>query len=105
MRVDANISLRNHGDTELGTKTELKNINSFKSLHDGLAYEIVRQAAILDEGGRIIQETRHYDVTSKVTSALRSKEEAHDYRYFPEPDMVPFQFDEAFVARIRERLP
>lgn len=105
MRVDANISLRLRGETELGTKTELKNINSFKALHDGLAYEIVRQAAVLDEGGHIVQETRHYDVAAKVTSALRSKEEAHDYRYFPEPDMVPFQFDEAFVARIAERLP
>lgn len=105
MRVDANISIRTWGETELGTKTELKNINSFKALHDGLAYEIVRQADVLDGGGHVIQETRHYDVTAKVTSALRSKEEAHDYRYFPEPDMVPFQFDEEFVARIRERLP
>lgn len=105
MRVDANISVRKRGDKELGTKTELKNINSFKALHDGLAYEIVRQANLLDEGGHVVQETRHFDVSSKVTSALRSKEEAHDYRYFPEPDMVPFEFDEAFVAKIAERLP
>ena len=105
MRVDANISIRKRGETELGTKTELKNINSFKALHDGLAYEIVRQAGVLDDGGHVVQETRHFDVGAKVTSALRSKEEAHDYRYFPEPDMVPFQFDEEFVARIRERLP
>jgi len=105
MRVDANISIRKRGETELGTKAELKNINSFKTLHDGLAYEIVRQADVLDGGGTVIQETRHYDNAAKVTSTLRSKEEAHDYRYFPEPDMVPFEFTEEFVASIEARLP
>lgn len=105
MRVDANISLRVRGAKELGTKTELKNINSFKALHDGLAAEILRQADELDAGREIVQETRHFDVVTKRTSALRSKEEAHDYRYFPEPDMVPFEFDDAFIEGLRARLP
>ncbi|TDB39961.1 MAG: Asp-tRNA(Asn)/Glu-tRNA(Gln) amidotransferase subunit GatB [Actinobacteria bacterium] len=105
MRVDGNVSIRLRGETELGTKTEIKNMNSFKALHDALAFEIVRQADVLDEGGRIVQETRHWDVTAKRTSALRSKEEAHDYRYFPEPDMVPFEFSAGWIDAIRARLP
>jgi len=105
MRVDANVSVRPWGREELGTKAEVKNMNSFKALHDALAYEIVRQADLLDDGGKVDQETRHWDVGAKRTSSLRGKEEAHDYRYFPEPDMVPFTFDEAYVARVRERLP
>lgn len=105
LRVDANVSVRLRGETEFGTKAEIKNMNSFKALHDGLAYEIVRQAEELDRGGTVVQETRHWDAGAKRTSGLRSKEEAHDYRYFPEPDMVPFSFDEEFVARIAERLP
>ena len=105
MRVDANVSVRLRGETEFGTKAEIKNMNSFKSLHDGLAYEIVRQAEEIEGGGRIVQETRHWDATAKRTSALRSKEEAHDYRYFPEPDMVPFEFSAEFIDSIRERLP
>ncbi|MDZ4170151.1 MAG: Asp-tRNA(Asn)/Glu-tRNA(Gln) amidotransferase subunit GatB [Coriobacteriia bacterium] len=105
MRVDANISLRPRGASEFGCRAEIKNMNSFKSLHDGLAYEIVRQAEVLEGGGRIVQETRHWDAGAKRTSALRSKEEAHDYRYFPEPDMVPFEFADEFIDRIRERLP
>jgi aspartyl-tRNA(Asn)/glutamyl-tRNA(Gln) amidotransferase subunit B len=105
LRVDANVSVRTRGETELGTKTEVKNMNSFKSLHDALAYEIVRQAGVLDEGGRITQETRHWDAGAKRTSVLRSKEEAHDYRYFPEPDMVPFSFSEEWVESIAATLP
>ncbi len=105
MRVDANVSVRKRGETELGTKAEIKNMNSFKAMHDGLAYEIVRQVELIEGGGKVIQETRHYDVTAKVTSSLRGKEEAHDYRYFPEPDMVPFEFSDAFIDEIRERLP
>jgi aspartyl-tRNA(Asn)/glutamyl-tRNA(Gln) amidotransferase subunit B len=105
MRVDANVSVRPWGREEFGTKAEVKNMNSFKALHDALAYEIVRQADLLDSGGKIDQETRHWDVGAKRTSSLRGKEEAHDYRYFPEPDMVPFTFDEAYIARVRERLP
>ena len=105
MRVDGNISVRLRGETELGTKSEIKNMNSFKALHDALAFEIVRQADLLDAGHRVIQETRHWDVGAKRTSTLRSKEEAHDYRYFPEPDMVPFAFTEEWVQTIADRLP
>lgn len=105
MRVDANVSVRRRGETQFGTKAEIKNMNSFKALHDGLAYEIVRQAELIEGGGRVVQETRHYDVGAKRTSALRGKEEAHDYRYFPEPDMVPFEFSDEFVDEIRRRLP
>lgn len=105
LRVDANVSVRPAGATELGTKSEVKNMNSFKALHDALAHEIVRQAELLEDGGRVVQETRHWDAGAKVTSALRSKEEAHDYRYFPEPDMVPFTFTEDWIESVRDKLP
>jgi len=105
MRVDANVSLRPRGATEFGVKAEVKNMNSFKSLHDALLYEIIRQADVLEGGGTVVQETRHWDAGAKRTSSLRSKEEAHDYRYFPEPDMVPFEFSEEYIDCIRERLP
>jgi len=105
MRVDANVSIRRPGETELGTKAEIKNMNSFKALHDGLACEIVRQAELIESGGHVVQETRHFDVGAKRTSSLRSKEEAHDYRYFPEPDMVPFKFAEEWIESVRAQLP
>ncbi len=105
MRVDANVSLRRRGETTYGTRAEVKNMNSFKSLHDAVAYEIMRQAEILESGKKVVQETRHWDAGRKVTSALRSKEEANDYRYFPEPDMVPFEFSEEFIERVRGYLP
>jgi aspartyl-tRNA(Asn)/glutamyl-tRNA(Gln) amidotransferase subunit B len=105
MRVDANVSVRRRGTKEFGVKAEVKNMNSFKALHDALGHEIVRQVELLESGGTVVQETRHWDVAAKRTSSLRSKEEAHDYRYFPEPDMVPFTFDDAYCARVRERLP
>jgi len=105
MRVDANVSVRLRGESELGTKSEVKNMNSFKALHDAIAYEIVRQADLLDAGDRVVQETRHWDAGARRTSGLRSKEEAHDYRYFPEPDMVPFSFEPEWIASLAERLP
>jgi len=105
MRADANVSIRPRGQKEFGTKTELKNMNSFKSLHDGVAYEIIRQAAVLDEGGEVIQETRHWEPALKVTHAMRTKETAHDYRYFPEPDAMPFEFTDEYIEGIRKRLP
>ncbi len=105
MRVDANVSVRRRGESEFGVKAEVKNMNSFKSLHDALAYEIVRQAEEIEGGGKVVQETRHWDAGAKRTSSMRSKEEAHDYRYFPEPDMVPFHFSTEFIDAIRERLP
>jgi len=105
MRVDANVSIRKRGQTEFGTKAEIKNMNSFKAMHDGLVAEIIRQAELIEGGGTVVQETRHYDVTARRTSSLRGKEEAHDYRYFPEPDMVPFEFTDEFIAQVGERLP
>ncbi|MBE0416398.1 MAG: Asp-tRNA(Asn)/Glu-tRNA(Gln) amidotransferase subunit GatB [Coriobacteriia bacterium] len=104
MRVDANVSVRPRGESEFGTKAEVKNMNSFKALHDALAYEIVRQAEELESGGRVVQETRHWDAGAKRTSSLRSKEEAHDYRYFPEPDMVPFEFTAEWIESVRATL-
>jgi len=105
MRVDGNVSVRLRGATELGTKSEVKNMNSFKALHDALAYEIVRQADLLDAGESVMQETRHWDATARRTSGLRSKEEAHDYRYFPEPDMVPFVFEPEWIEELAAKLP
>ena len=89
LRCDANVSVRPAGSDEFGTKTELKNMNSFKFLGDGMAAEIRRQIELLEAGGSVVQETLHYDPGTKALRSLRSKEEAHDYRYFPEPDLVP----------------
>jgi aspartyl-tRNA(Asn)/glutamyl-tRNA(Gln) amidotransferase subunit B len=105
LRCDANISLRPKGETKFGTKTEIKNLNSFKAVQKGLEYEAARQADVLDEGGRIVQETRSWDEARGQTVSLRSKEEAHDYRYFPEPDLVPMVVDPAWVEDIRRNLP
>lgn len=105
LRCDANISLRPKGETKFGTKAEIKNLNSFKAVQKGLEYETVRQAEVLDEGGRVVQETRSWDDARSLTVSLRSKEEAHDYRYFPEPDLVPMVVDPAWVEDIRRSLP
>jgi aspartyl-tRNA(Asn)/glutamyl-tRNA(Gln) amidotransferase subunit B len=105
LRCDANVSVRPAGTTELGTKTELKNMNSFRFLMQGINAEIARQTALLDAGGEVEQETLHFDPASGRLSPLRSKEEAHDYRYFPEPDLVPVAPTEAMLARAREALP
>ncbi len=105
LRADGNISLRRRGATGLGTKTELKNINSFKSLHDGLVYEICRQAQVLEEGGQIYQETRHWDPSTKRTIVMRTKETADDYRMFPDPDLAPYDLTDEFIERVRAKLP
>jgi aspartyl-tRNA(Asn)/glutamyl-tRNA(Gln) amidotransferase subunit B len=105
MRCDGNVSLRRRGETALGTKTELKNINSFKSLHDGLEYEIRRQAEVLEEGGIVRQETRHFEPSRKRTVVMRVKETADDYRLFPDPDLAPFDLSEEFIASCRAELP
>lgn len=105
LRCDGNISLRKRGTTTLGTKTELKNINSFKSLHDGLYYEILRQAQALEDGETIRQETRHWDPSAKRTIVMRVKETADDYRLFPEPDLAPFDLSDEFIERVRTKLP
>ena len=105
LRADGNISLRRRGTGQLGTKTELKNINSFKFLRDALAYEICRQAEVLEAGGAIRQETRHWDPASKRTVVMRVKETADDYRMFPDPDLAPFDLSDEFIERVRLRLP
>ena len=105
LRCDGNVSLRRRGETKFGTKTELKNMNSFKNLHDGLAYEICRQAEVLEEGGIIYQETRHWDPTMKCTIVMRVKETADDYRLFPEPDLAPYDLTDEFIEGVRAKLP
>ena len=105
MRADANVSVRPVGTTELGTKTELKNMNSFRFLERGIEAEIARQIAVIEGGDRVVQETLHYDTVTGEIHSLRSKEEAHDYRYFPEPDLVPVVPDRAWVDELRTGLP
>jgi aspartyl-tRNA(Asn)/glutamyl-tRNA(Gln) amidotransferase subunit B len=104
-RCDANVSIRPAGAKEYGTRSEVKNVNSFKFVQKALEYEIKRQAQILDEGGKVIQETRLFDSTKGVTFSMRSKEEAHDYRYFPEPDLVPIMVPKNIVESIRQTIP
>lgn len=105
LRCDANVSVRPAGSRELGIKTEIKNINSFKFVEKALEYEIERQIRILQEGGRIIQETRLWNSEAGRTVSMRTKEEAHDYRYFPEPDLVPIVVEKDFIEEIRACLP
>jgi len=105
LRCDANISLRKKGDRELGVKTEIKNMNSFKGVKLALEYEAVRQKDILEDGGKITQETRLYNPEKRATEPMRSKEEAHDYRYFPEPDLAPFDFRENLLKTIEKDMP
>jgi aspartyl-tRNA(Asn)/glutamyl-tRNA(Gln) amidotransferase subunit B len=105
LRCDANISVRAAGSKELGTKTELKNMNSFRFIEKGIEAEIERQTALLDGGEEVEQETLHFDPADGSLTSLRSKEEAHDYRYFPEPDLVPLAPTEAMIAAAREELP
>lgn len=105
LRCDANISLRPAGTEKLGTKAELKNLNSFRSIQRGLEYEIVRQTDLLESGGRVIQETRTWDEAKGVTLSMRSKEQAHDYRYFPEPDLPPIVLEQETIEAVRRSLP
>jgi aspartyl-tRNA(Asn)/glutamyl-tRNA(Gln) amidotransferase subunit B len=105
LRCDANISLRTPGAAELGTKVEIKNLNSFRNVQRALEHEERRQAEALAAGGRIVQETRLFDADRGVTRSMRSKEYAHDYRYFPEPDLVPLKLDPAWIESIRAALP
>jgi aspartyl-tRNA(Asn)/glutamyl-tRNA(Gln) amidotransferase subunit B len=104
-RCDANVSIRPRGQQELGTRAELKNINSFKFVERAMEYEIERQIDILEDGGKIVQETRLYDSDKHETRSMRSKEEAHDYRYFPDPDLPPMVLDDSFIEEIRASLP
>ena len=105
MRCDANVSIRPMGETELGTRTEIKNINSFRFVEKAINYEVQRQQDIIQDGGRIVQETRLYDAHRDETRTMRSKEVANDYRYFPEPDLLPVVIDQAFINSIRATLP
>ena len=105
MRCDANVSIRPRGVSEFGTRTEIKNINSFKFVEKAIHVEVARQIDILEDGGRIVQETRLYDSERNETRSMRSKEVANDYRYFPEPDLLPVQIDQQFIEEIRSTLP
>jgi len=105
LRCDANVSVRRKGETKLGTKTEVKNMNSFRNVERALEFEIKRQIAVLESGGTITQETLLWDADRNIAVSMRSKEEAHDYRYFPEPDLVPVVVDNAWIERVRAELP
>ncbi len=105
LRADINVSLRPAGTTELGTRTEMKNINSFKSLEDAINYEIERQTEVLEDGGHVIQETRTWDPDRGITLSMRSKENAHDYRYMPEPDLPPIITTDEEIEAYRKSLP
>jgi aspartyl-tRNA(Asn)/glutamyl-tRNA(Gln) amidotransferase subunit B len=104
-RCDANVSLRQRGETAFGTRAELKNMNSFRNVQRALEYEIKRQQYVLENGQEVIQETRLWDDSQGVTLSMRSKEEAHDYRYFPDPDLVPIVIDEAWIEEVKKSLP
>jgi len=104
-RCDANVSIRPVGQKEFGTKAELKNMNSFRFVQKAIEYEINRQIEVIEDGGKVIQETRLFDSDKGVTISMRSKEEAHDYRYFPEPDLLPLQIDGTWVEEIKSTLP
>ncbi|MBZ5497917.1 MAG: Asp-tRNA(Asn)/Glu-tRNA(Gln) amidotransferase subunit GatB [Acidobacteriia bacterium] len=105
LRCDANVSVRTAGAAAFGTKVEIKNLNSFRFLQRALEYEIDRQAQVIAEGGRIVQETRLWDEAKGSTAVMRSKEEAHDYRYFPEPDLPPLKLDPAWISSLKDSLP
>jgi aspartyl-tRNA(Asn)/glutamyl-tRNA(Gln) amidotransferase subunit B len=105
LRCDANISLRKRGDTTFGAKTEIKNMNSFRAVQRGLEFEEKRQTRVLDQGRTLVQETRRYNEADGTTISMRSKEEAHDYRYFPEPDLVRLTIDDAWKERVKASIP
>ncbi|KRP19077.1 MAG: glutamyl-tRNA amidotransferase [SAR92 bacterium BACL16 MAG-120322-bin99] len=105
MRFDVNVSVRPHGTTELGTRTETKNLNSFKFMEEAIAREVERQIDLIEDGGKVIQETRLYNGDTKVARSMRSKEEANDYRYFPCPDLLPVIVSEETIAELRRTLP
>src|SRR5690606_22035380 len=104
-RRDANVSIRRRGNERLGTRTELKNLNSFRFVEKAINFEIERQQEVLEGGDVVVTETRLYDYDLDETRPMRSKEEANDYRYFPDPDSLPVVIEEAFVASVRETLP
>jgi aspartyl-tRNA(Asn)/glutamyl-tRNA(Gln) amidotransferase subunit B len=105
LRCDANVSVRPEGQKEYGTRAEIKNINSFRFVEKAIEYEIKRQIKLIEDGGKIIQETRLWDSSKGITESMRSKEEAHDYRYFPEPDLTPITVEQSVIDEIRSGLP
>src|SRR4030088_2709081 len=105
LRAEPNSSIRRAGSEELGVKTELKNINSFRALHRAIIYEVARQAEVLESGGTVVQETRGWSEAEQRTFSQRSKEFAEDYRYFPEPDLPPLEIDAAWIEELRRALP
>jgi aspartyl-tRNA(Asn)/glutamyl-tRNA(Gln) amidotransferase subunit B len=105
LRCDANVSVRKQGETQYGTKVELKNMNSFKYVEAAIEYEIARQTTLIERGERVTQETRLWNVEKSTTQAMRSKEQAHDYRYFPEPDLPPLRIEEHWIAEVKASLP
>ncbi len=104
-RCDANVSIRPVGETKFGTRVELKNINSFRFVEQAIEYEVSRQEALINEGGQVVQETRLFDNEKGVTKSMRSKEEAHDYRYFPDPDLLPLIVEDQWIQEIKKNLP
>ncbi|MEZ5473627.1 MAG: Asp-tRNA(Asn)/Glu-tRNA(Gln) amidotransferase subunit GatB [Steroidobacteraceae bacterium] len=104
-RCDANVSVRKRGASEFGTRAEIKNINSFRYVEKAINYEVGRQIDLLESGGKVVQETRLFDPDKGETRSMRSKEEANDYRYFPDPDLLPLEIDEAFIESVRKSLP
>ncbi len=105
LRADVNVSVRKHGEDKYGTRCEIKNVNSIKFMQMAIEYEANRQVDILEEGGKIDQETRLFDTKKNETRSMRSKEDAHDYRYFPDPDLLPLEFDNDYVEKIRKEIP
>jgi len=104
-RCDANVSVRPRGQKEFGTRAELKNINSFRFIKEGIEYEVERQIELIEDGGKVVQETRLFDSDSGTTRSMRGKEEAHDYRYFPDPDLVPLVIKDDWVTQVRGTMP
>jgi aspartyl-tRNA(Asn)/glutamyl-tRNA(Gln) amidotransferase subunit B len=104
-RCDANVSVRKRGAEKFGTRAEIKNLNSFRFVEKAINYEVARQIDIIESGGKVKQETRLYDPDKGETRSMRSKEEANDYRYFPDPDLLPVELDEEFIAKVRSTLP
>ncbi|MGX7005173.1 Asp-tRNA(Asn)/Glu-tRNA(Gln) amidotransferase subunit GatB [Caballeronia sp. KNU42] len=104
-RCDANVSVRPVGQEKFGTRAEIKNLNSFRFLEEAIQYEVRRQIELIEDGGTVVQETRLYDPDKRETRSMRTKEDSHDYRYFPDPDLMPLVIDEAWIARVRSELP
>ncbi len=105
MRCDANVSIRPKGESKFGTRTEIKNINSFRFVEKAINYEVQRQQDVIEDGGSVVQETRLYDADRDETRSMRSKEVENDYRYFPEPDLLPIEIDDSYIEALREQLP